>query len=150
VQPAAPRRARASRGTEELLVVLLLSDAARAERADESAVVDSMEDPVWKAVADDIIARIRESKSVDVGDVLDGLPDGPRSRLSAKLIETEFGDTSIRNRTFEDCIGKIAERARRRHNASVLTELRKREQLGVELTPADELADWRPRNRSDA
>jgi hypothetical protein len=51
---------------------------------------------------------------------------------------------------FQDCIRSITERARRRHNASVLAELRKREQLGIDLAPADELARLKPRDRSDA
>ena len=141
---------RASSGPEEQLIVLLLTDAALIERADESNVVADMEDPVWKAVADGIISRIREGKSVDVGDVLDELADASRTRLSAKLIESELNDVAVRNRIFEDCMHKISERARRLHNASVLTELRKREQLGIDLTPADELARLKPRGRSDA
>ena len=68
---------------------------------------------------------------------------------SAQLIESDYSDVNVRMKTLEDCVRKIAETARRNHNRAVLAELRKREQLGVDLAPAEELAAWRPRNRSD-
>jgi len=145
-----PRRARAASGPEELLVLLLLTDPTLAGRFDEAAVINAMEDSVWKGVAGGIISLIRENKFVDVGDILEGLSEGMRAHLSAQLIDSDYSDPNVRVKTLEDCVQKIAERARRDHNRAVLAELRKREQLGIELTPADELAAWRPRNRSDA
>jgi DNA primase len=148
-KPVQARRARAASGPEELLVLLLLTDPTLVQRLDETSVINAMEDTVWKGVADGIIRLIREGKSVDVAAVLEGLSEATRTRLSTQLIESDYSDVNVRVKTLEDCVRKIAETARRHHNRTVLDELRKREQLGMDLTPADELAAWRPRNRSD-
>jgi DNA primase len=149
-KPAPPRRARASSGPEELLVVLLLTDPALAGHFDATAVITAMQDPVWRVVADGIIRLIRESRSIDVGELLEGLAEPTRSRLSARLIESDYSDANVRAKTLEDCVSKLVERERRHHNREVLVELRRREQLGLDVTPADALAAWRPRKRPDA
>jgi DNA primase len=149
-RPAPPRRSRAASGPEELLVTLALVDRECALRADRSGALDEMADPVWKALADGIISLIRKGKTIDVGEILDELPDEPKSRVRTKLLEGDFGDSEVRGRIVDDCVRKIQEATRRRHNAAMLAELRKREQLGIDLQPDEELAGWKPRNPSDA
>lgn len=145
-----PRLRGGAPGPEELLVTVMLSDPATVGRVDASAIMDSLAEGLWKGVIDAMIAEAREGRGIDPGHFIEMLPDEYRGRVANRIVENAFGDSSTRERALEDCIRSIQQRARRRHNADVLSELRKREQLGMELTPAQELANLKPRNRSDA
>ncbi len=149
--PAPARRTRGGApGPEELLVTVMLADPGAVARVDASAIINSMEEGLWKSLVDDMIGQDRMGHGIDPGHFIERLPDDYRSRVAGRIVENVFGDPSTRARALEDCIRSIGQRARRRHNADVLNELRKREQLGVDLTPAQELANLKPRSSSDA
>ncbi len=130
--------------------MLLLHDASLAKGIDDEDVIAKIEDPTWKALADTIVGLVRRGQSVDVGALLESLDEDSRARISRKLVETDMGERTVRERMLADCIARLDERARRRHNAGVLEELRRQEQLGLEPDPQDAFSRWRPRNRSDA
>ncbi len=147
--PAAPRGGAA--GPEELLITAMLSSEDAVRRVDQSGVMNSLVSPVWKPVATDMIERVRTGLNVDPGAALETIPEEYRRRVAARLGEGGgFEDAAMRARIIEDCIKGVEKLARRRHNESLLLDLRKREQLGADLEPAEDLAKWKPRNRSDA
>jgi len=147
---APARRKGGAPGPEELLVTIMMRDPNTVVRVDESAVINSMEDGVWQALARDIIERAAAGAGdADAGELLQRLPDDYRNRVAGRLVEDPFNDPAKRERALADCIKSIEQTARRRHNASVLHDLRKREESGAEVTPEEELARWRPRDSSD-
>lgn len=135
---------------EELLVAVLLTDGECICRADERDVIKSMEPGIWQALTDDMIKAVRAGGAVDTADIIERLPQPYGGRMAAKLLEDSLADQAIRERIFDDCIRRIEERARRRHNRQVVESLRKIEDLGTVSTATEQLAKWRPRKSSDA
>lgn len=149
-----PRRQATARpraaGPEELLATVLLADPDLAVAAADRGVVDSMEEGLWKNVTNVIISACRVAGSVDVSEVMEEIPTAERERVASSLNEDALGERSQRERILEDCIRGIDRNARKRHNRSVLAELRKTEQLGSEEVSKEKLEQWRPRTSSDA
>jgi DNA primase len=136
-------------GPEELLVTVLLSDPDLVSSVADRGVVDSMEEGLWKDVTNVIIEASRATGSVDASELMAGIPDAERARIASSLNADMLGERSQRERIFEDCIRGIDRTARRRHNQSVLEELRKTEQLGSAEASKEKLEQWRPRTSSD-
>jgi hypothetical protein len=109
-----------------------------------------MEEGLWKNVTNVIISACRDAGSVDVSEVMEEMPPAERERVASSLNEDALGERSQRERILEDCIRGIDRNARKRHNRSVLAELRKTEQLGSEEVSKEKLEQWRPRTSSDA
>lgn len=154
---AEPKRAATNLGTQrggaagpdESLVSLLLADGTLVAVIGARNVVDLMEESVWRELARDMIASARDGRSIDPAEALDRLPDQLRARVAARLLDDSLGNRERRERMMEDCIRSMERAARRRHNAGVLGDLRKTEQLRAGEIPHETLTDWRPRNSSD-
>jgi len=142
--PTAPRPAGAA-GPEELLACVLLASPDAASQLDETLILNSMENGVWKELVDDIIDRARAGRSIDATELAEGLPGDYRSRVMKRLLDETFSDAGIRSRVIVDCISKIEERARRAHNRSLLADLKRREELGVDDANEEGLAHLIPR-----
>lgn len=137
-------------GPEELLVTALLADVGLAPLLAERGVIERMEESLWRELARDIIGAVREARIVDPAEALSRLPEFWRNRVTSRLLEDAFADAAIRDRTVEDCIRRIEEAARRRHNEMLLGDLRKTEQIRSGEIPHETLTGWRPRTNSDA
>ena len=138
-------------GPEELLVTLMLTGDDVVRRVHDEEVFNLMVSPVWKPVAAAMIDRLQRGLPVDPGATLEEIPEQYRQRVAGRLVEgAGFDDAETRERVLADCIRGIRRSARRRHNESLLLELRRREELGAEVKPGEELAGWKPRNLSDA
>ncbi len=137
-------------GAEELLVAVLLTDSECICRAEELDVIKSMEPGIWQALTDDMIKAVRAGRVVDTAEVISRLAEPYGGRMAARLLEDSFADKAMRERVFNDCVRRIEERARRRHNRQVVEGLRKIEDLGAANTAPEQLAKWRPRKSSDA
>lgn len=137
-------------GPEELLVTALLADHGLAPVLAERGVVERMEESLWRELARDIINAVRDSRVIDSAEALSRLPEFWRNRVTSRLLEDTFADRTIRARMLEDCIRRIEEAARRRHNETLLGDLRKTEQIRSGEIPHDTLTGWRPRTSSDA
>jgi len=149
--PAAPRRRRGGApGPEELLITVMLADTNTVAVVDQTGIINSMDAGVWKDAADAMIERVRTAGAMDPAAIIEGLPEEYRDRVAARLGEDAYAEAALRDRVLDDCVRSIERKARRRHNQAMLSELRKREDLGVDLAPAEELANWRPRSSSDA
>jgi DNA primase len=146
---ALPRPAGAA-GPEELLACALLAGPDASHALEESIVLNSMENGVWKQLVDDIIGRCRAGRSIDPTELAEGLPGDYRSRVMHRLLDGSFADAGLRSQVIADCVSKIEERARRAHNRSLLMELKRREELGVDDGTEDGLAELKPRKRPDA
>jgi DNA primase len=137
-------------GPEELVVTLLLGHPELIARVAESGLVERMESSVWRDIARDILAAGDAGTGFDTAQALERLPDFWRTRMAARLTEGTTGDAAVRARVLEDCIRRIEEAARRRHNASLLGRVRKDEQIASGEIPIETLTEWRPRTSSDA
>jgi DNA primase len=137
-------------GPDELLVTALLADTGLASVLAERCVVDRMEESVWRELTRDIIRAVQEGRAVDSAEALARLPEFWRNRVAGRLLEEAFADRGIRGRMVEDCIRRIEEAARRRHNETLLGDLRKTEQIRSGEIPHETLTGWRPRTSSDA
>jgi len=136
-------------GTDELLVTALLADHGLAPVLAERGVVERMEESLWRELARDIIDAVRDGRVIDSAEALSRLPEFWRNRVTSRLLEDTFADRTIRARVLEDCIRRIEEAARRRHNESLLGDLRKTEQIRSGEIPHETLTGWRPRTSSD-
>jgi DNA primase len=137
-------------GPEELLVTALLADTGLTSTLAQHGVVERMEDSLWRELTRDIIQAVQEGRDVDSAEALARLPEFWRSRVASRLLEDTFADQAIRGRVVEDCIRRIEEAARRRHNETLLGDLRKTEQIRSGEIPHETLTGWRPRTSSDA
>jgi DNA primase len=149
-QRSLPPRPAGAPGPEELLVCVMLTDPAAVGAVDDSGVLNSMETGVWKLLVDDMIGRTRAQRTIDASELVERLPPEYRSRIMAKLFDGSFADDRVRARVIGDCISKIEERARRAHNRSLLAELKRREELGVDGGAEKGLIELKPRKRPDA
>ncbi len=151
-----PRRApeRRSRGgapgSEELLVTLLLAHDASAEVVSCSGAVERMEAGVWADVARCVVDDHSSGKAGDTAEYLSMLGDHDRARVSKRLTEDTFSDSSLCERMIKDCIQGIDGAARKRQNRELLNHIRKQEQLGVDVDPAESLRGFKPNRGSDA
>jgi DNA primase len=137
-------------GPEELLVTVLLTHPASVARVTDSAIINSMEEGVWRDVVDDMIGMAREGRSITSSDLIDRLPDDLRDRVARELTQGTYADSERRDRALDDCIKRIHEAEVRRHNRQVISEMRRREALGTELEAASELANLKSRKRPNA
>ncbi len=138
-------------GPEELLVTLMLTGDDIVRRVHDEKVIDLMVSPVWKPVATAMIDRFNRGLPGDAGTTLEEIPEQYRRRVAERLVEgAGLDDAGTRERILADCVRGIRRSARRRHNQSLLLELRRREELGADVKPGEDLADWKPRNLSDA
>jgi len=149
-EQATPARPAGAAGPEELLVCALLAGSDAIEQIDSELILNSLENGVWKTVVSDIVERAREGRYIDPTELAEKLPEDYRSRVLERLLDETFSRAEVRSRVIADCVSKIEERARRAHNRSLLTELRRREELGVDDDAQDGLADLIPRKRPDA
>ncbi len=131
-------------------MTVLLTHPDSVARVADSAIINSMDEGVWREVVDDMIGMARERRSITPGELIQRLPDGLRDRVARELTQGTFTDPTTRERALEDCIKRIHDAAIRRHNQNVISELRKREALGTELEPASELANLKLRKRPNA
>lgn len=135
-------------GPEELVVTLLLGFPELAPRA--RGLLDHLETSIWSELTRDIIRAAEDGGSIDTAEALERLPEFWRGRVAARLAEGAAEKQSVRERVLEDCIRRIEEASRRRHNAELLGQVRKTEQIAAGEIPADTLMSWRPRTSSDA
>ena len=133
-------------GPEELLVSVLLADPTAAGRVAESGVMSLVEDATWRELLGAIIEGAGRGGDFDRGQLLAEVPEGLRDRIAARLLEDAFSDQPMRERIVSDCIASIEKAARRRHNQSLATELRREGQTESHRTPAEQLSTWRQRN----
>jgi DNA primase len=137
-------------GPEEWLVCLLLTDREVAPVLAERGVVERMEESVWRDLAHDIIESVEAGRAVDSAEALARLPEFWRNRVASRLLEDAIVDPAVRTRVLEDCIRRREEAGRRRHNATLLGDMRKTEQIRSGEIPHETLTGWRPRTSSDA
>lgn len=145
-----PSRPAGAAGPEELLVCALLAGPEAVAELDTQRILDSLENGVWKQLVDDIIDRVRTRRSIDPAELAESLPGDYRSRVLERLLDETFADAGIRKKVVADCVSKIEERARRAHNRTLLADLKRREELGVDDVAREGLADLIPRKRPDA
>lgn len=136
-------------GPEELVVTALIADHGLASVLAERGVLERMEESLWRELARDIIEAVRDGRVIDSSEALSRLPEFWRNRVASRLLEDTFADRAIRARVLEDCIRRIEEAARRRHNETLLGDLRKTEQIRSGEIPHETLTGWRPRTSSD-
>jgi DNA primase len=137
-------------GPAETLASLLLADRELIPLVDKRAILDRMEPSVWSDLTRDMLAAARDGRSFDPAEALDRLPEQLRARVAGRLLDDSLGDRARRERMIEDCMRSIERAARRRHNETLLGDMRKTEQLKAGEIPHETLSDWRPRNTSDA
>jgi hypothetical protein len=133
-----------------LVVTALIADHGLASVLAERGVVERMEESLWRELARDIIKAVRDGRVIDSAEALARLPEFWRNRVASRLLEDTFADRAIRERVLEDCLRRIEEAARRRHNETLLGDLRKTEQIRSGEIPHETLTGWRPRTSSDA
>ena len=131
-------------------MTVLLTHPASVARVADSAIINSMEEGVWRDRVDDMIGMAREGRSIPSGDLINRLPDDLRDRVARELTQGTYTDSERRDRALDDCIKRIHEAEVRRHNRQVISEMRRREALGTELEPASELANLKSRKRPNA
>lgn len=133
-------------GPEELLVSVILADPTAAGRVAESGVISLVEDATWRELLGAMIESAGRGGDFDRGQLLAEVPEDLRDRIAARLLEDAFSDQPMRERIVSDCIASIEKAARRRHNQSVATQLRRESQTESHRTPAEQLSQWRQRN----
>ena len=132
-------------GPEELLVSVLLRDSALIEMIQERDVINSMESGVWR----ELVSAMMTPTETDASDFLAMLPEPVRDRIATRLNDGVYDDAEVRRRIATDCIAKIEEAARKKHNSTLLSTLKKQASDDTEAAE-DSLATWRPRGNSNA
>jgi DNA primase len=137
--------------SEEWLLTLVVSDpdcvARILEREDIEAALEA--EP-WSEVLRVVLAAARAGEAVDPAGAMDGIAEAARMRISRRLVEdSSLSERSVRERIFEDTLTRLERGLARRRRREQLEDLRRREELGEEVTDDVGLTKWRTRN-SDA
>lgn len=123
--PAPAAQARAATSAEELLVELLAVDPSLADAVGRPRVLDAIEDPTLRAVAERLLASPART---DRAEALEILPPALRDRVARRLLE-EADETEDRARMVTDCVNTIRQRrddARQRALRARLQEAERR------------------------
>ncbi|MFT4571142.1 MAG: DNA primase [Hyphomicrobiaceae bacterium] len=104
----------------------------------------------WAEALRTLIEQARAGEVVDISSIIDGLPDAARVRISERLVEdSSMSDQGVRERIFEDTLAGLEQSLQRRQTREQLASLRRREELGEEISGDEGLWKWRSRD-SDA
>lgn len=134
--------------SEEWLLTLAVAEqeyvARILARGDIEAAL--VEEP-WAEALKFVLEQARSGGGVDATAVIDGLPEGARVRISRRLVEdASMSDPGVRERIFEDTLGRLEQGLQRRLRREKLAELRRREELGEEISGDEQLSNWGTRN----
>lgn len=146
-QQAVPRREpvqspQAAAETE--LLYLMLIDRQLALRVASEGVVEDFQH--WQALATAIVAAWHEHGQIDVGTLLDKLPQGLADRVSRAYVEEPSGEEADqREQVFRDCVRRIRTAQRKSVRERLQQEIREAEQRGDEegvRLKLQQLQDW--------
>jgi DNA primase len=124
--PTAPREPRAASGAEELLVELLAVDPTLADVVGRARVLDAIEEPTLRAVAERLLAVSAEA---DRAGALEILPPALRDRVARRLLE-EADESEDRTRMVTDCVNAIRQRRDDARQRALRTRLQEAEGRG--------------------
>jgi DNA primase len=137
--PETPAAARApglssdrARGAEELLVELMAADPAVARRVSAENVIQDFEHPVWRRVAEAVVAA---GDAADRTELMQVLPRELRDRVARRLLGELEGED--RERALADYIERIRQRPQRRLLSRLREELRAAESRGDAAAAAE-------------
>ena len=137
--PETPAAARApglssdrARGVEELLVELMAADPAVARRVSAENVIQDFEHPVWRRVAEAVVAA---GDAADRTELMQVLPRELRDRVARRLLGELEGED--RERALADYIERIRQRPQRRLLSRLREELRAAESRGDAAAAAE-------------
>lgn len=129
-QPAPSAQA----AVETELLYLMLIDRQLALRAASEGVIAAFQH--WQALATDIVAAWQEHDQIDIGTVLDQLPqelEGLAARVSrADVQEPPDGETGQREQVFVDCVRRLQTTQRRSARERLQQQIREAELRGDE------------------
>ncbi len=137
-------------GPDELLVTLLLADSSMIEQTARCGILEQMEQGAWKEVTARVIDDMKEGRVGDTGTYLELLGDHDRSRVARRLSEDAFSDRGVCAHMIKDCVRGIERAARKRQNRQLLSDLRKQEELGVDVASDESVRSFKPSRLPDA
>ncbi|MBI3768203.1 MAG: DNA primase [Deltaproteobacteria bacterium] len=109
-RPATPATTKAP-GPEALLVELMLANPAAIARVDAGDGVALFTDPLFRSLADEIVATARRGDPVDPATLLSRLDDATAARIAGRLLEDTTTDGDGRDVTLtklvDDCLAKL-------------------------------------------
>jgi DNA primase len=133
-QPARAVRSTVAQATqaanaEELLVTLMLQDAAVVTRVDQEGAIDYFDEGPWRGLAIDLVEAARRGAPLDPATVLGRLDDASAARLAGRLLASG-DDEATRQQIVVDCFAKLRHRAREQERLRVLHLIREAEARG--------------------
>src|SRR6185369_16971778 len=87
LQPARAATASKAPGPEAILIELMLASAAAIARVDASAGVALFTDPVFRALAGEIVATARRGDTIDAATLLSRLDDATAAHIAGRLVD---------------------------------------------------------------
>ena len=131
-------------GVETELLYLMLVDRQLALRVANEGVVEDFQH--WQALAATIVAAWREHAQIDIGALLDKLPQGLADRVSRAYVEEPSDEeTDQREQVFRDCVRRMRTAQRKSVRERLQQEIREAEQKGDEESvrqKLQEIQDW--------
>lgn len=145
--PSASRRQHAQSpqaGVETELLYLMLIDRQLALRAAKESIVVAFQH--WQPLAAEIVAAWQAADQIDVGTLLDKLPQGLADRVSRAYVqEPADEEADQREQLFSDCVERIRMAQRKSGRERLQQEIREAEHRGddqgVRLR-LQQLQDW--------
>jgi DNA primase len=119
--------AREAAGSEAMLIELMASDAALAERVADAGVIAEFQQAEWRQVAERLIAV---DPSVDRTSLIQDLPRPLQDRVVRRLLGDVPPELEDRDQVLADCIADVRRRRDRRTKQQLREELKAAEARG--------------------
>ncbi len=108
-QPAPAATASKAPGPEAILIELMLATSAAIARVDASDGAALFTDPVFRALADEIVATARRGDPIDAATLLSRLDDATAAHIAGRLVDDAVpgSDDVTLAQLVDDCLAKL-------------------------------------------